>query len=72
MGAYILERQFFLSAVAREAATTELWEHFFKWSHASKVLGGRLELPSLAALVPKTNVYTNSTIPALWMHTQGL
>gem|GEM_PF-6968740 len=28
------------------------------------VLGGRLELPSLAALVPKTNVYTNSTIPA--------
>ena len=30
----------------------------------SPVPGGRLELPSLATLVPKTNAYTNSAIPA--------
>lgn len=29
------------------------------------VLGGRLELPRVAPLVPKTSAYTNSAIPAL-------
>src|ERR1035437_5679398 len=31
----------------------------------SSVLGGRLELPRVAPLVPKTSAYTNSAIPAL-------
>ena len=29
------------------------------------VLGGRLELPRVAPLVPKTSAYTNSAIPAM-------
>ena len=36
------------------------------------VLGGRLELPSLAALVPKTSAYTNSAIPASFVSKTGI
>jgi site-specific DNA recombinase len=37
-------------------------------SVSTMVLGGRLELPRVAPLVPKTSAYTNSAIPALCLY----